>query len=117
MSWKSEEVVLDILMKNEAKHGDMLDIMKTLQGYLGKIIQISTQMTCERQAAAQRYMMDGNTEQERLEHLTPVAEDWHCLVAFLGVRKHKSAKKYTKLIIKSYPFIPSITVLLHMEKG
>ena len=27
--------------------------------------------------------MDGNTEQERLEHLTLVAEDWHCLVGYV----------------------------------
>ena len=42
-------------------------------------------MTCERQVAAQIHMMDGNTEEERLEHLKPVIEDWHCLVAFIGV--------------------------------
>ena len=103
MSQKSDVVVLDILMKNEAKHRDMLDIMKTLQGYLGEdypdqhpVLSGGDQMTCERQAGAQRHMMDGNTEQERLEHLTPVAEDWHCLVAFLGVRKSTSQlKKYT----------------------
>lgn len=35
MSQKSEVYVLDILMKNEAKHKDMIDIMNTLQSYLG----------------------------------------------------------------------------------
>ena len=31
----SDVVVLDILMKNELKHKDMLDIMNMLQGYRG----------------------------------------------------------------------------------
>ena len=68
----------------------MLDIMKTLQGYLGEdypyqhpVLPGGDQMTCERQAGAQRHMMDGNTEQERLEHLTLVAEDWRCLVGYV----------------------------------
>ena len=100
MSQKSDVVVLDILMKNEAKHGDMLDIMKTLHGYLGEdypdqhpVLSGGDQMTCKRQAAAQRHMMDGNTEQEWLEHLTPVAEDWHCLVDSLGYVKAQVRRK------------------------
>ena len=36
MSRKLEVVVLDVLMKNEAKHSDMLDIMLKMQEYLGK---------------------------------------------------------------------------------
>ena len=36
MAQKSEVYALDILMKNEARHADMIDIMRTLQGYLGK---------------------------------------------------------------------------------
>ena len=36
MSKKSDVAVLDVLMKNEAKHKDMLDIMTTLQDYLGE---------------------------------------------------------------------------------
>ena len=92
MSKKSDVVVLDVLMKNEAKHKDMLDIMRLLQDYLGdnypdnrQVLSGGDQMTCERQVAAQRHMMDGNTEEERLEHLKPVIEDWHCLVTFIGV--------------------------------
>ena len=92
MSRKSEDVVLDVLMKNEAKHKDMLDIMKALQDYLGKeypedrkVVSGGDLMTCERQVGAQRHMMDGNTVSERLELLKPTAEDWHCLVAFIGV--------------------------------
>ena len=72
MSKKSDVVVLDVLMKNEAKHKDMLDIMRLLQDYLGdnypdnrQVLSGGDQMTCERQVAAQRHMMDGNTEEER----------------------------------------------------
>ena len=79
-------------MKNEAKNKDMLDIMKTLQDYLGEnypdnrpVFSGGDQMTSERQVAAQRHMMDENTEEERLEHLKPVVEDWHCLVVFTTV--------------------------------
>ena len=36
MSKKSEVAVLDVLMKNEEKHKDMLDIPNTYQGYLGE---------------------------------------------------------------------------------
>lgn len=36
MSRKSEVVVLDVLMKNETCHSDMVDIMVAMQGYLGK---------------------------------------------------------------------------------
>lgn len=92
MSKKSEVVVLDVLMKNEARSTDMLDIMQTLQGYLGKDYPVERkvasggdQLTCERQAASQRHMMDGDTPEERLQLLEPQTEDWHCLVCMLKV--------------------------------
>ena len=68
MAQKSESVVLDVIAKNEAKHSDMIDIMKVLQGYLGKkfppakkVLSGGDQLTCERQVCAQRHMMDSNT--------------------------------------------------------
>ena len=92
MSKKSEVVVLDVLMKNEAKNRDMLDIMNTLQGYLGEkypedrpVLCGGDHMTVEREVGAQRHMMCGNTRRERLELLEPVVEDWHCLVCLIGV--------------------------------
>ena len=36
MSLKSEVIVLDILMKNENCHSDMVEIMTTMQDYMGK---------------------------------------------------------------------------------
>lgn len=92
MCKKSNVVVLDVLMRNEAKHTDMLAIMNTLQDYLGKdypddrpVLSGGDQLTCEQQVGAQRHMMCGNSTKERLEHLKPMVEDWHCLVAFISV--------------------------------
>ena len=46
-----------MLTKNEAKHADMVEIMQTMQGYLGeefphdqKVPSGGDQLTCERQA-------------------------------------------------------------------
>lgn len=92
MAKKSEVVVLDILMKNETDHKDMLDIMNTMQDYLGdsypqerRILSGGDHLTCECQIGAQRHMMDGNTQQERLEILEPVVEDWHCQLCIITV--------------------------------
>ncbi len=92
MSQKSEVYVLDVLMKNEASHKDVIDILKTCQGYLGedypemrRVLSGGDHLTCEREIGAQKNMMCGNTKQERLELLEPVVEDWHCLVCLLRV--------------------------------
>ena len=65
-------------MKNEACHQDMIDLMKTIQGYLGKdyptdhrVASGRDQLTCERQTGSQRHMMDGNTPEECLKLLEP----------------------------------------------
>ena len=93
MSEKSEVVVLDVLMKNETLHKDMLDIMREMQGYLGdeypqerRVLSGGDHLTCERQIGAKRHMMDGNTPQERLDILEPVVEDWHCQQCTIVVR-------------------------------
>ena len=94
MSHRSEVYTLDVLMKNEALHKDMIDIMtRTLQQYLGdgynherRVLSGGDQLTKERQIGAQRHMMCGNSIQERLELLEPTSEDWHCMVCFLKVR-------------------------------
>ena len=81
MSKKSEVAVLDILMKNEAKHTDMLDIMNVYQGYLGEnypddlsVVSGGDLMTCEWEEGAQRHMMCGNTVKDRLELLRELAQ-------------------------------------------
>lgn len=90
MSTKSEVVVLDILMKDENE--DMLDIMKVMLGYLGnnypqerRIASGGDHLTCERQIGAQREMIDGNTQLERLGVFEPVVEDWHCQLCIIMV--------------------------------
>lgn len=92
MSEKSEVVVLDILMKNEIEHSDMLDIMAVMHGYLGenyprdrRVASGGDHLTCERQIGAQRHMMDGNTQSERMDILEPVVEDWHCQLCIIMV--------------------------------
>lgn len=92
MAQKSEVFALDVLMKNEAKHKDMIEIMRTYQDYLGKgydevrrVVCGGDQLTCERQVGSQRHRMCGNSPVERLGLLEPVSEDWHSLVSFLGV--------------------------------
>lgn len=92
MAMKSEVYTLDVLMKNEAKHEDMIDIMRTLQGYLGKeyseerrIVSGGDQLTCERQVGAQRLSSCADSTAECLQLLEPVSEDWHCLVTLLKV--------------------------------
>ena len=92
MAKKSDVVVVDVLMKNEAKHSDMIEIMSAMHKYLGegypsdrRILSGGDQLTCERQVSSQRHTMDGDTLQERLGVLEPVTEDWHCLVCLLGV--------------------------------
>lgn len=107
MGKKSEVIVLDVLMKNEASRSDMIDIMKSMQGYLGKeysnerrVPSGGDQLTCERQVGAQRHTMDGDTVQDRLGLLEPVTEDWHCLVCFLSVSLHAT----TLIIIHAHFF-------------
>ncbi len=92
MACKSDSVVLDVLPMNEAKHSDMLDIMKTLQGYLGdefpatsRVLSGGDRLISERQSCARRHMMDGDTPRDRLALLEPVCEDWHALMCFLCV--------------------------------
>ena len=92
MSKKSEAVVLDVFMKNEATSTGMPDIMKSILDYLGenypsknKVASGGDQLTCERQAAAMHHMMDGDTPKDRLQLLEPQSEDWHCMVCMLKV--------------------------------
>ena len=92
MSKKSEVVVMNVLMKDETKHSDMISIMELMQTYLGteynderRVLSDGDLFTCERQQGSQRHMMCGDTPRERLQLLEPVNEDWHCLVTILEV--------------------------------
>ena len=69
----------------------MLDIMKTMHGYLGQDYHTERQvlsggdpLTCKRQRASQRHVMCWNTSRGKLQILEPVLEDWHSMVAFFS---------------------------------
>ena len=86
MALKSEVFFVDILMKNEAVHTDMVDIMVYMQDLLGKdvpsgckVLSGGDQLTCEQQANAQRHRMDGDSIAYHLQLLEPICEDWHAL--------------------------------------
>jgi hypothetical protein len=80
MALKSDVFFVDVLMKNEAAHADMVDIMEYMQDRLGEEFSTCTllsggdQLTCERQVNAQRHRMDGDSKKDLLE---PMCEDWH----------------------------------------
>ena len=92
MALKSEVFFVDVLMKNEAVHADMVDIMEYMQDRLGeefstcKVLSGGDQLTCERQANAQRHRMDGDSTRDRLQLLEPMCEDWHALMCFMKVK-------------------------------
>ena len=129
MAKKSDVVVVDVLMKNEAKHSDMIDIMTTMHTYLGqdypsyrRILSGGDQLTCERQVGAQRHTMDGDTLKERLGVLEPVTEDWHCLVCLLGVSKPTTIDMLIRHILSTHylslhqhpPSIACLTYISHI---
>ena len=85
MCEKSETLFLDVLLKQETKHEDMIYIMKEQQKYLGekfcgKVLSGGDQLTCERQCSSQRQVICGNTTAEGLRLLEPKSEDWHALM-------------------------------------
>ena len=67
MVLKSEVFFVDVLIKNEEVHADMVDIMEYMQDCLGefstcKMLLGGDQLTCEWQANAQQHQMDGDSE-------------------------------------------------------
>ena len=95
MAKKSEVIVLDVLIKNETVHKDMIEIMQVMQEYLGddypeehRLAAGGDHVTCERLIGAQRHLMDGNTQSERLGILEPMAEDFHFLMCIIVVRMY-----------------------------
>ena len=94
MALKSDVHVVDVLMKNEASHSGMVEIMQHQQSFVNEsfpeghcILSGGDHLTCERQVAAKHHLMDGDTRKERLELLEPQVEDWHTLMTFLLVSK------------------------------
>ena len=70
-------------MKNEVYGPDMIDIMRSLQGYLGidyppaqRVASGGDQLTCERQAASQCHMMHEVNPVDQLQLIEPQVDDW-----------------------------------------
>lgn len=117
MANASETHFLDVLLKNEAKASDMIDIMIAMQEYLGdefppnsKVLSGGDQLTNERQCCAQRHLMDGDTPKERLQFLEPVCEDWHCLMCFMKVTGY-TQRNLSIVNSSNAGFIPAIRCL------
>ena len=126
MARQSAVVVADVLMKNESKKSDMIGIMTQMQKYLGshylshcRLLSGGDQLTCERQLAALRHRMDGNTVQEHLRLLEPVAEDWHCLVNLLFVSKvlHKHTYLHIVCMYMQTDKAKEHTYILHIHNN
>ena len=104
------QVPLGILLKNESSYEDMVDIMKGLHPYVPTETTQSTQtipgsdtdievvkdtfhiilfggdqMMVARACGSQRIRKNSERAKDRLEGLTPVCEDWHAKLCFLGV--------------------------------
>ena len=104
------QVPLGILLKNEYKGSEMIEILTHLHQYvplkeftkemfipsiekvvtkqdtvLSNILFGGDQLTAARARGAIRAMSNGSTAAARLQGMIPVSEDWHAEVAFLGV--------------------------------
>ena len=85
---RSEVVVFDILHKNDMSNTGMLEIMEAQQTFLEHnciVLLGGDQLTSERQRCAKTHVMNGDTQEDCLDLLEPVVEDWHALQSFLGV--------------------------------
>ena len=103
MAKKFKVIVLDVLMKNEAKNADMLDIMQTMQHYLRENFPLEQRVLfggdqLERHVGAKRHMMDGDTSKDNLDEFEIQTEDWHALMSFLGVSEPISIGEFNTLI-------------------
>lgn len=103
------QVPLGIILKNENKSGEMVDIMTHLHQYVPTVSTshehtISSGMTVEEKSAtfhpilvggdqltvararsAIKSKMNGHTHPKALAGIVPVVEDWHSKANFLGV--------------------------------
>lgn len=105
------QVPLGVILKNEAKGDDMVDIMSHVHQYVPTVahteeVTLTTgekvvvnresmypllfggdQMTASRARSAKKVKRNSETPSKRLEGIVPVFEDWHAKANFLGVSK------------------------------
>jgi hypothetical protein len=92
MMRKSEIVNLGVVMKNEQRTEEMIEILAALNKYLPQgssrkpVPFCGDQLTAERCRSAQGCRVQSETAVDRLEGLIAVPADWHALVTFYKVR-------------------------------
>lgn len=103
------QVPLGVILKNENKTGDMIDIMTRIHEYvptvstsheytissgeqvkeesasLHPIVVGGDQLTAARMRSAIKNKSNGQTHSQTLSGIVPAAEDWHTKANFLGV--------------------------------
>ena len=101
------QVPLGVQCKNETRGDEMVEIMSHLHQYVPtvdssedmasseykssesvkyhKILFGGDQLTAARARSSKMHMANGQTPDERLEGLIPMAEDWHSKACLLGV--------------------------------
>ena len=86
------QVHLGVLLKNENRTEDMIEILEhaqqyvpTLEGRLQKIFFGGDQLTCERIRGAKNARHQSPTPKGQLEGLSEKVEDWHALQAYYQV--------------------------------
>lgn len=113
---------LGIILKNEAKTEDMVDILSHISDYIptvesSKEVTLSNgekvkedqsvmhnillggdQMTAARVRAAQDAKDNAQTAYQRFEGFVPVLEDWHTKANFMGVSVENISHEYSKFV-------------------
>ena len=86
------QVPLGVLLKNENKTEDMIEILEhaqqyvpTHEGRLHKIFFGEDQLTCERIRGARNACRQSTTPKGQLKGLHEKVEDWHALQAYYQV--------------------------------
>ena len=86
---------LGVLLKNENKTEDMIEILDSAEKYVPKrdgkyehIFLGGDQLTCERIQGAKKARCQSTTARDGLEGLSEKVEDWHALQAYYQVGMH-----------------------------
>ncbi|KAK3737425.1 hypothetical protein QZH41_016901 [Actinostola sp. cb2023] len=97
MSQKTQKIPLGVILKNENKSEEMLDILTQIQGYSTIIPNasgemkykptpvIGDQLTVERGVNIIEAVQNSYTSEEKLEGIHMEIADWHAVVTFLNV--------------------------------
>ena len=87
------QVPLGVLMKDENRSGDMMDVMDHYHQYVPSredgtpipVIFFGDGLSCERAVSAKRGRLNTPTAWTRLEGLEPAVQEWHCRMHLMEV--------------------------------